>query len=369
MCNRTRMTAVASVLFALVLVLVGCNGGDETAARNRDNGDRPDEQKEMDIVATAREAGSFDTLVKAIEAAGLEDTLKGEGPFTVFAPTDDAFAKLPAEIRQDLLRPENRDMLREILTYHVLPSRASSKDVAQLSSAGTVEGGTLSIRQQDGDVMVGSAKVVQTDIQADNGVIHVIDTVLLPRPALAYVPARLDLIDALKAGGSHKTLLKAIDAAGLTETLRGKGPFTLIAPTDAAFDKVPSDTLNNLLDQANRDQLTAVLTFHVIAGRHKAADLADKDSVKTLQGQSLSISGSAGGLTIGGAKVTLGDIQASNGVIHSVGQVLMPDLSSMIEDAADEASDLMDDDESMDADDAADMADGAMQGAAGDSGS
>lgn len=133
-----------------------------------------------DIVAVASGAGQFGTLVAAIKAAGLVETLQGEGPFTVFAPTDEAFAKLPAGTVDDLLKPENKEKLVAVLTYHVVSGKVMAADVVKMESAKTVQGGTLKISAGDGGVMVNDAKVVKTDIAASNGVIHVIDTVVLP---------------------------------------------------------------------------------------------------------------------------------------------------------------------------------------------
>ena len=135
-----------------------------------------------DIVETASEAGSFQTLLTAAEAAGLVDTLKSEGPFTVFAPTDEAFAKLPEGTVEDLLKPENQDQLKAILTYHVVPGKTMSSDIAGKElEVETVQGETIAIDASDGTVMVDDATVVQADIETDNGVIHVIDTVLMPQ--------------------------------------------------------------------------------------------------------------------------------------------------------------------------------------------
>jgi len=134
-----------------------------------------------DIVDTAVANGSFKTLAAALQAAGLVDTLKGKGPFTVFAPTDAAFAKLPAGTVENLLKPENKDKLTAVLTYHVVPGKVESKDVVKLSEAKTVNGGSLKIQSSGGVVMVDGAKVVTPDIACSNGVIHVIDTVVLPR--------------------------------------------------------------------------------------------------------------------------------------------------------------------------------------------
>jgi uncharacterized surface protein with fasciclin (FAS1) repeats len=133
-----------------------------------------------DIVDTAVAAGSFKTLAAALGAAGLVDTLKGNGPFTVFAPTDEAFAKLPQGTVESLLKPENKDKLVSILTYHVVPGKVGSAEVVKLDSAKTANGKELKISTKDGKVMVDSAHVVKTDIEASNGIIHVIDSVILP---------------------------------------------------------------------------------------------------------------------------------------------------------------------------------------------
>ncbi len=165
------MRALRTIALASVLAVPGTlacqdsQGYSETPAR--------------DIIETAAAAGSFNTLAAAIEAAGLTETLKGEGPFTVFAPTDEAFAKLPEGTVDALLKDKAR--LTAILTYHVVPGRVNSEEVAGLSSTKTVNGADLAIKVQDGKVMVGQATVTQTDIAASNGVIHVIDQVLLPK--------------------------------------------------------------------------------------------------------------------------------------------------------------------------------------------
>ncbi len=134
-----------------------------------------------DIVDVAVENGSFNTLVAAVQAADLVDTLKGEGPFTVFAPTDDAFAKLPAGTVETLLKPENKDQLVAILTYHVVPGKVMAADVMKVDSSSTVNGQSFMISKNDGNVMVDNAKVLATDVIASNGVIHVIDSVILPK--------------------------------------------------------------------------------------------------------------------------------------------------------------------------------------------
>jgi transforming growth factor-beta-induced protein len=134
-----------------------------------------------DIVETAVAAGQFNTLAKALQAAGLVDTLKGPGPFTVFAPTDEAFAKLPAGAVEDLLKPENKEKLVKILTYHVVPGEVKAAQVVKLDQAKTVEGQDVKINVNGGSVMVDNANVVKTDIVCSNGVIHVIDSVMMPQ--------------------------------------------------------------------------------------------------------------------------------------------------------------------------------------------
>ena len=197
-----------------------------------------------DIVDTAVSAGSFNTLATALKAADLVDALKGSGPFTVFAPTDEAFAKLPKGALDNLLN--NKDQLRAVLMLHVVSGNAGSGEVVKLKSARTLLGQTLPIDTSKG-VRIGAATVTKTDIACTNGVIHVIDTVLLPVN---------DVIETARNAGSFKTLLAAIEAAGLTDTLRGEGPFTVFAPTDDAFAMLPKGALDNLLK--DKQKLAAV---------------------------------------------------------------------------------------------------------------
>ena len=138
-------------------------------------------EEKKDIVDTAVAAGSFKTLVAAVKAADLVDTLKGKGPFTVFAPTDEAFAKLPAGTLESLLKPENKKKLIAVLTYHVVPGKVMAKDVVKLTEAKTVQGSSVKIAVKEGKVRVDNANVVKTDIETSNGVIHVIDAVILPK--------------------------------------------------------------------------------------------------------------------------------------------------------------------------------------------
>src|SRR6187455_671928 len=165
---KNRVIGVASAAAVVMAVLGLAIGSTFVRASNQD------------IVDTAVGAGQFKTLAAALDAAGLVTTLKGSGPFTVFAPTDAAFAKLPAGTVEELLKPENKEKLRRILTYHVVSGKVMAADVVKMNSAKAVSGDTFTIKTMGG-VMIDNAKVVKTDIKASNGVIHVIDTVLLPR--------------------------------------------------------------------------------------------------------------------------------------------------------------------------------------------
>ena len=166
MMKTNYLTLFAIIMMMPAVALAGSHGTSEA---------------KMDIVDTAVAAGSFGTLAQALQAADLVDTLKGPGPFTVFAPTDEAFAKLPAGTLDDLLKPENKAKLQGILTYHVVPGKVMAADASKLSSAKTVNGKSFSISKSGSGLMVDGANVVKPDIMASNGVIHVIDQVILPK--------------------------------------------------------------------------------------------------------------------------------------------------------------------------------------------
>ncbi|MBL0921407.1 MAG: fasciclin domain-containing protein [Phycisphaerales bacterium] len=269
-----------------------------------------------DIVDTAVAAGSFKTLAAALQAAGLIETLKGPGPFTVFAPTDEAFAKLPAGTVENLLKPENRQTLIDILTYHVVPGKVGSDAVVTLTNAATVNGQRVDIVAANGKVMVDNANVVKADVWASNGVIHVIDAVIMP--------STKDIVQTAVAAGSFKTLAAALEAAGLVSTLQGDGPFTVFAPTDEAFAKLPAGTVENLLKPENLAQLRAVLTYHVVPGRVYADQVVKLTAAPTVQGASAKVSTRAGKVMIDNAAVVKTDIEASNGVIHVIDAVILP---------------------------------------------
>lgn len=274
------------------------------------------EHEAGNVVEVAKGAGSFKTLVAAIEAAGLAGTLGGEGPFTVFAPSDEAFARLPAGTVEMLLKPENKAKLVSILTYHVVPANVPAKSVRTMPSP-TVGGQRLDVVVKDGKVMVDGANVVKADVMASNGVIHAIDRVLMP--------ADKNLLQTASAAGNFKTLATLIEKAGLGETLAGPGPFTVFAPTDEAFAKLPKETVESLLKPENKAQLAKILTFHVVQGRTYSDSVASKGwRASTVQGGELTSKETKSGWSVAGSGITATDIDASNGVIHVIDTVMMP---------------------------------------------
>jgi uncharacterized surface protein with fasciclin (FAS1) repeats len=275
------------------------------------------EANTKDIVDTAVSAGNFDTLVAAVKAADLVETLKQPGPFTVFAPTDEAFGNLLAGTLESLLKPENKQQLAAILTYHVVSGRVSARDAYGVNNATTVNGQRVNIARPDGKLSVGGASVVATDINCSNGVIHVIDTVLLPEQA--RIPA------AAKKAGVFNTLLAAASAAGLAEVLDGSGPFTVFAPTDGAFEKLPDGTVATLLKPENKGKLVDILKYHVVSGRVYADQAAQAKQAKTLLGPAVETSVSAEGLRINDSLVVQADLDLANGVVHVIDSVLLPE--------------------------------------------
>lgn len=276
----------------------------------------PSDAADKDIVETAVAAGSFKTLAAALGAADLVDALKGAGPFTVFAPSDEAFAKLPAGAVETLLKPENKDQLTAILTYHVVSGQVAAKQVVELAGAKTLNGQRVDIKVTDGKVSVDKANVLKTDILCSNGIIHIIDSVILP--------ASDNIVETADKAGAFKTLLAAAKAAGLAEALTGKGPFTVFAPTDEAFAKLPAGTVESLLKPENKDKLAAILKYHVVAGRVYSEDALAAKKAETLQGNSVQITIAGGSAKVDGANLVTTDIDASNGVIHVIDSVILP---------------------------------------------
>jgi transforming growth factor-beta-induced protein len=275
-----------------------------------------------DIVDTAIADGRFTTLVAALQAAELVDALKAEGPFTVFAPTDDAFAALPEGTLDSLLLPENKQALTDILLYHVVEGKVMAADVTGLKSATTLLGKDVAVKVDMGNVYINDAKVIITDIETSNGVIHVVDAVILPPTEEA---ASNTIVDIAVADGRFTTLVAAVTAADLVETLSGEGPFTVFAPTDDAFAALPEGTLDSLLLPENKQQLTDILLYHVVSGKVMAADVVTLPSATTVLGKDVTITVKDGKVFLNDTvEVIITDIEASNGVIHVIDAVLLP---------------------------------------------
>jgi uncharacterized surface protein with fasciclin (FAS1) repeats len=277
----------------------------------------PSAPEDKDIVDVAVASGKFNTLVAAVKAAGLADALKGPGPFTVFAPTDAAFARLPKGTVEDLLKPENKAKLVSILTYHVASGRLAAADVGKGTGVLTLQGQRLSFRTSGDAVMIDDANVVMADVAAKNGVIHAIDRVVLP--------TEKNCVEVAAAAGTFSTLLTAAKAAGLAETLSTGGPFTIFAPTDEAFARLPKGAIDELLEPESKAKLAAILKLHVVSGRVDSTGAAAARQAKSLQGGVLRIEPRDGGLAVNGSKVIRADVNASNGIIHAIDAVILPE--------------------------------------------
>ena len=284
----------------------------------------PEKEVEKSIAEIAVDGG-FNTLVAALDAADLVETLSGEGTFTVFAPTDEAFAALPDGMLEDLLADPNT--LKQILLYHVVGDVVMAETVVTLDNAETLEGSTVAIEVVDGNVFLNDSQVTSTDIEASNGVVHVIDKVLVPEMEEAVsndVVEDVKSIAEVAVAGGFNTLVAALSAADLVETLSGDGAFTVFAPTDDAFAALPEGMLEGLL--ADTEALTQILLYHVVGDVVKAETVVTLDEAETLAGDKVSIEVVDGNVFVNDSKVTSTDIEASNGVIHVIDKVLVPGM-------------------------------------------
>ena len=374
--NASRITLTVLLVFASLLTLTPVAAAEGT------------------IVDVAVADGRFTTLVAALQAADLVETLQGDGPFTVFAPTDDAFGALPEGTIPALL--DDVPTLTNILLYHVVSGKVLAADVANLTGANTVLNEAVSVRVMDGSVYINGSQVIITDIETSNGVIHVIDAVLLPptqytvsagdtlsgiagrllndahryrdimaltnaayqfdntyahivnanlieigdklsipgylgatqaEPPAAPTPeapsaATQSIVEIAVADGRFTTLVAALQAADLVETLQGEGPFTVFAPTDDAFNALPEGTIPALLDDI--PTLTDILLYHVVSGKVMAADVVNLSYATTVQGAPALIVVSGDLVRVDSARVIITDIEATNGVIHVIDAVMLP---------------------------------------------
>jgi uncharacterized surface protein with fasciclin (FAS1) repeats len=283
-------------LVALALLLGACNDGLES--------------EPITTIGASLEALGFRALDDAVVAAGLDDDLSGPGPFTLFAPTDQAFADLPPGQLAGLLDPANVATLVALLLNHAL---GGENDVAALTADGapqTLQGSTLIVDPVLDGVFVNEARVLVGNIAADNGLVHGIDRVLRPAASLLETLAARDL----------GALVDAIDQAGLTATLQGPGPFTLFAPTDAAFDAATG------LAGATQEELAERLLYHLVDGSLRASQAIAQGTLATLDtpGNALQIGASSSAVTVDGVPLELFNVPCTNGVLHVIGAVLEP---------------------------------------------
>jgi len=283
-----------------------------------------------DIMSALEDCGQFKTLVTAVKAAGLSKTLSSKGNYTVFAPNDHAFARLPKGTVENLLKPENKQQLKSILTFHVLGEARTSCSLRS-GELETVNGAHLAIKKWGHYVLLNNnhTRVREADVKFDNGVVHVIDRVMLPpKPKTEFTSTSKaqkgkDIVDTAVAAGKFNTLAAALNAAGLVETLKGKGPFTVFAPTDEAFAKLPKGTVENLLKPENRDKLTTILKYHVINGKVASKDIK-AGKADTVAGKTVRLKLKNDGVMVNKAQVTKADVNAENGIIHIIDTVLIP---------------------------------------------
>lgn len=306
------MKEIAGVL--LLASVAACGGGGD------DGGDHPG-----NIVQVAQKDSRFSTLVEAVQAAGLADTLSAPGPLTVFAPTNDAFAALLTELglsKDQLL--SNKALLTAVLKYHVVSGSVTSTQVPIGKPIMPAAGGFFKADKVGADLVITdgrnrASKIVQADIPASNGVIHAIDKVLLP--------ADKTVVQVAAANPDFSILVEAVTAAGLADTLSAPGPFTVFAPTNAAFASLLAElglTKEQLL--GNKALLTKVLTYHVVPGLVLKAQVPLNTPITTVEGETFQVSST---LVITDrrsrmATITAADILASNGVVHVIDKVILP---------------------------------------------
>ncbi len=301
-------------------ILVACGGDDDTPAA-------PAPTK--NIVELAQATPSLSILVEAVVAADLASTLSGAGPFTVFAPTDAAFAELLTELKiTKAALLADKALLTSVLTYHVVAKKVVAADIPFGTDIKTLQGQTINIDKATTTITDASgrkSKITQTDILATNGVVHLIDKVILPKAAPA-VPTK-NIVELAQATSSLSILVEAVVAADLASTLSGAGPFTVFAPTDAAFAALLAElgvTKAALL--ADKALLTKVLTYHVVSGKVLKAGIPFGTPITTVQGETITIDTSAV-ITDARARksqITATDILATNGVVHLIDKVILP---------------------------------------------
>ncbi|MDX1673455.1 MAG: fasciclin domain-containing protein [Longimicrobiales bacterium] len=268
------------------------------------------------IVELAAGSADLETLVTAVQAAGLDQDLQGDGPFTVFAPTDGSFESLPSGLVSALLESGNADVLQELLLGHVVSGRVEAADLSDGQTVTTLSGDELTVSIDGGTVSIGGAVVQTADVQATNGVVHIIGGVLTQG---------LNVVERARITPELSTLVTAVSEGDLVSTLEGAGPFTVFAPTNSAFGALDAAALDRLLADENQALLQKILTYHVIPGAVRSSDLTDDADVATAEGSTVRID-LDNGATVNGVAILTTDIEVENGVIHVIDGVLLEHL-------------------------------------------
>ena len=277
---------------------------------------------EPNIVEIASSNDAFETLVQAVVAADLAGALSGEGPFTVFAPVDEAFANLPEGTVETLLKPENIQSLQNVLTYHVLPGAIHASALRDGMTATTLQGDTVTFTKRNDQFYINEALITATDISASNGVIHVIDAVILPPVKEQPSKATDSIVDIAVSNPDFSTLVSLLSQEDLVDTLSQPGPFTVFAPTNEAFDRMPN--YYKRLLASNPSLLKEVLLAHVVPGNLMASDVVVSKRLSSANGLSIPIGLWNGKAYIGDSQITATDIKATNGVVHVIDRVIVP---------------------------------------------
>jgi len=290
-----------------------------TACEKDDDEDEIMETEEETIVDIASSDDSYSTLVQALEKADLASTLKGDGPFTVFAPTNAAFESLLEDLGVGSLDDLSADQLEPILLYHVVSGKVMSSDLSNgyvptLSPGPGDTQASLLVNTDEGVMLNSSSSVTSADIEADNGVIHEIDKVLMPP----------NVVDMAINNSNFSTLVDAVVKAELADTLSSEGPFTVFAPTNAAFEDLLTELGASSLDDLSKEALMPILMYHVVSGNVLSSDLSS-GRVTTLNGNDIDVDVSSSVMINGKSSVTATDIQGTNGVIHVIDKVLLPE--------------------------------------------
>lgn len=302
---KTNLKFIPVILLAVSTLFVGCEKEEEMV-----------QMDEKNIVEVAQSAGQFNVLVQAAVKAGLADFLSTENNLTVFAPTDAAFAALLKDLGLTSLDQIDAATLGNILKYHVVSGVVYSKDLKSgyVPTLSTFSGNSISmyVNVEEGVSINKNTKVTAADIKAKNGVIHVIDKVILP-PTVVSVAL---------ANSNFTTLVQAVVKAGLVDALNGAGPFTVFAPTNDAFSALFTQLGISGVNDLTAEQLTPILTYHVVSGNVLSISLTAGE-VGTLNGKKITVN-LTGGVKINNSTVVAADIQGSNGVVHVINQVLIP---------------------------------------------